>query len=109
MTYNSLFPTTMSLSSFPEELLAITAEYCAALQREDDLFYERFPLMLNHGVEALSQTASSMRRVCLPILFRTIFMRGGFVHSSKIDYDLRKLLELVRSEDRRIAQHVRYV
>jgi hypothetical protein len=103
MPHGNRTPTTMSLSSFPDELIEIIAEECAAVQREDDSFYEITRPLLNHGVEALSRTSSAMRRMCLPVLFRTITLRQG-------DRDLYRIYILLNSEkSRHIAQYIRYV
>jgi hypothetical protein len=100
----------MSLSLFPEEILEVIAEQCAALQKEDDVFYETTHPLLNRGAGALSMTSSTLRRVCLPLLFRTIILRQISNRRVDIDAVLEKLFGLINAKKHQhIAQYIRYV
>jgi hypothetical protein len=100
----------MSLSLLSEEILEMIAQECAAFQREDDEFYGSTHPLLNRGVEALSRTSSTMRRVCIPVLFGTIMLRGDRDHLTWAHNVLDKIYDLINAAKKRhIAQCIRYV
>jgi hypothetical protein len=83
-----LMPPCATLLSLPEELLNCIAKLSAAAQYYEDVFDswayleplgddDRLIWCQNRGVESLSPTCSRFRRICLPILFASIIIRGA--------------------------------